>query len=221
MPIRYYPLSKIKAGKKTNGGEFLLDGKSYRGSYYQTFDGQYYTGVNPIIGKNEKLTKITNPKTSIHPQSVVNKQPRNMLLEIENTEVDMQSIAKPVFPVPQFKGVPTSYFPLAVESDYSKGYLTRYFIKKTNSKGYVTEISPEEHAAVLNGAVPYDVSFWQTIEIFWKLTGPLKAKRISQYQVRAGIIDTNQRLIENADKTFVGIKDFINGEYDKFARVTE
>jgi hypothetical protein len=62
---------------------------------------------------------------------------------------------------------------------------------------------------------------WQEIELFWKLTGPLNQKRVSQYDVRAGIIDTNKRLVENANKTFLGIKDFIGDDYAKFSRPTE
>jgi hypothetical protein len=61
----------------------------------------------------------------------------------------------------------------------------------------------------------------QIVEILWKLTGPLRNKRISQYDTRAGIIDTNQRLIENANKTFVGLKEFIGEDYSKFSRPTE
>jgi hypothetical protein len=44
---------------------------------------------------------------------------------------------------------------------------------------------------------------------------------VSQYDVRAGIIDTNKRLVENANKTFLGIKDFIGDDYAKFSRPTE
>jgi hypothetical protein len=56
--------------------------------------------------------------------------------------------------------------------------------------------------------------------IFWKLTGPLNFVRLSQYNTRAGIIDTNKRLVENLDKTMLGMVEFIDGEYDKYARPT-
>ena len=60
MPIRYYPPSKIKPNKKTAGGEFILNGEFYTGPYYETFDGQFFTGENPIIGKNQKLIKLND-----------------------------------------------------------------------------------------------------------------------------------------------------------------
>ena len=33
MSLRYYPLSKIKSNKSTNGIEFLLNGNAYSGKY--------------------------------------------------------------------------------------------------------------------------------------------------------------------------------------------
>lgn len=227
MSIRYYPVSKIKPNKKSDGTKFLLNGEPYRGKYYETFDGEFFTGANPIVGKNEKLTIAStymNQAGSDLPKSVRdklnrNKRNPNQTQSVENG--DIRNIKQFALPTPNFKGSPTTYFPIPIESDYQKGYLTRYFVKRTNSNGYITEISQEEYAAIKNGEVPYDVTFWQAIEIFWKLTGPLNTKRVSQYQTRAGIIDTNKRLIEQADKTFLGIKEFIAEKYDKFARPTE
>lgn len=57
--------------------------------------------------------------------------------------------------------------------------------------------------------------------MLWKLTGPLNNKRVSQYDTRAGIIDTNKRLVETKNKTFIGLKEFIGEDYAKFSRPTE
>jgi hypothetical protein len=105
--------------------------------------------------------------------------------------------------------------------DYIRGSINRYFAKRVNSKGYAVEISQEEYVAIKNGTVPYDVSNYLTTKILWKLTGPLNQKRISQYDIRAGIIDTNKRLVETAEKTFLGLVAFIGGQYDKFAKPTQ
>ena len=61
---------------------------------------------------------------------------------------------------------------------------------------------------------------YQIGKIMWKLTGPLNSVRLSQFDTRAGIIDTNRRLTENLNKTFLGITDFIGGDYTKWARPT-
>jgi len=61
---------------------------------------------------------------------------------------------------------------------------------------------------------------YQTGQILWKLTGPLNSVRLSQYDTRSGIVDTNRRLTENLNKTFLGITDFIGEDYTKWARPT-
>lgn len=218
MSLRYYPKSKIKPPKSTSGNEFLLGGKPYKGRYYETFDGKFFTGENPVYGKNEPLIRIPTYINSEY----MNTKPMTQNLREKLASVNKLTVANPsVIPGEIFKGSPTSYFPRPTQSDYDKGYIVRYFTKKINTPGYVIEISPQEYSAIQNGSVPYDVSYWQLQDIFWKLTGPLNQKRISQYDVRAGIIDTNKRLVENANKTFLGITDFIGGEYTKFARPTE
>lgn len=215
MSIRYYPASKIKKGKTTDGSEFLLDGKPYKGKYYQTYDNRYFTGANPLEGKNKELVKNQTYLDSIALNI------GNYSNTFKKQFTNQTNLTLPLAGAPNFKGEPTSYFPIAIDLDYQRGYIIRYFTKKVNTPGYVKEISQMEYASIKNGTVPYDVSMWQILEIFWKLTGPLNQKRISQYDIRAGIIDTNKRLVENANKTFLGITDFIAGDYTKFARPTE
>lgn len=222
MAIRYYPTSKIKKGKKTKGNEFLLDGKPYVGDYYQTYDNRYFTGTNPLYGKNKELSKIPNYQNATYLNSTAmsstfKKQFANQT-NLTQISTDLSLTFNQTL---NFKGEPSSYFPVPIDSDYQRGYIIRYFTKKVNTPGYVKEISQIEYASIVNGTVPYDVSMWQVVEIFWKITGPLNKKRISQYDVRAGIIDTNQRLVENANKTFLGIKEFIGEDYTKFAKPTE
>lgn len=220
MAIRYYPKSKIKTGKTTRGGQFLLEGKSYVGKYYETFDGKFYTGENPVFGKNQLLIKIPTFQSSEYMNTApMSQQFRQQLSKVNGLD---NSVSETVnIPGAVFKGSPTSYFPQPLQTDYDKGYIVRYFTKKVNTPGYVIEISPAEYSAIKSGTTSYDVSYWLIQEIFWKLTGPLNSKRISQYDTRAGIIDTNKRLVETANKTFLGIIDFIGGDYTKFAKPTE
>ena len=228
MSLRYYPQSKIKPNKITRGTEFLLNGQPYTGKYYETFDGKYFSGGNPITGKNEPLKKIKlyNGANYVNNTALTQKQrqqfaDKSNLSSINEIQNDLVVNKDFQIPPPQFKGEPTSYFPFPVEADYTQGFTNRYFAKRTNSQGFVVEISETEYQAIQRGQVPYDVSFYLSFKIMWKLTGPLNQKRISQYDVRAGIIDTNKRLVENAEKTFLGIVDFIGGKYDKFAKPTE
>jgi len=211
--LRYYPPSKVTTNLNTSGGEFVdSSGKPYTGKYYITFDGRYFTGAYPEEGKNEPLKRAPAKDYSetSHGRGVVS---------IGYEAAGGLPETRVVFA--KTKGAPTSHQPQPLESDYRKGYFNRYFTKKENENGYITEISQQEYNAITNGTVTdYDISIYQVTKILWKLTGPLKSQRKSQYNVIPGIIDTNQRLTETSNKTFLGIVDFIGGEYDKFARPT-
>jgi len=207
--LRYYPTSKIKTNQKATLGQFLLNGKDYTGSYYSTYDGNYFSGENPVLGKNERLT-IVEEYSNLNYPSFANMS-NNAIDEINKKTKLLKN---------ENRQQPTSYYPFASESDYSRGYLTRYFLKRENQNGYVMEISEQEFDSIRNGTAEYDISFYQTTSILWKLTGPLTNKRISQYDTRAGIIDTNKRLVETTNKSFIGLKEFVGEDYAKFARPT-
>ena len=208
--IRYYPSFATKNNQITRGLDFFLDGKPYSGNFYYDYKGDAYTGVDPVHGSNLPLQPI---------KKVYNKALAISAKTITSFEKDAQ-INKQRFEFSTNGLEPTTYYPQPTNSDYQKGYITRYFSKKINQSGYVVEISPEEYTAFVNGEVRYDVSFYQVVSILWKITGPLETQRLSQYDIRAGIIDTNKRLTEAAEPNFVGIVAFIGGDYTKFAKPT-
>jgi hypothetical protein len=210
--LRYYPSFRIKTDLTTTGLEYGTVNGPYSGKYYVTYDGRAFTGPNPIVGPNQELFSLLVKTNSSYldfgnfPENIVN-------AVAQKTKVSVSKVQRK-------RGAPTPYFPIATEGDYKKGYITRSFIKKVNDMGFITEISQEEYDNFQNGTVDYDVSYYLTYQIMWKITGPLNNVRLGQYETRAGIIDTNKRLVENANKTFLGITDFIGGEYTKFARPT-
>ena len=209
MPIRYYPSFRVKTNLTTRGGEYTLNGTPYIGLYYVTYDGKFYTGANPSVGPNERLDPIKNNAISSTTSGRLIPETRSQF--ITNPQVRVVSADK---------SQPSSYYPKPAESDYNRGYFYRFFVKKINEQGYVKEISEQEYVGIEQGTVEYDVSYYQIQSILWKLTGPLNTVRLSQYDIRAGIIDTNKRLIEGADVKFLGLKAFIGEEYSKFARPT-
>lgn len=216
--LRYYPSFRVKNNLNTVGSEYRTSSGPYKGKYYITFDGRAFTGPNPIVGPNEELFPIKNNliKDFDSDLGLTGKptgfQVNNLPVKIKNDILKKANSRQ--------AGVPTPHFPSPTESDYKKGYLIRYFIKKVNDIGFVIEISQIEYDNFQNGTVDYDVSYYQTIDILWKITGPLNSVRVSQYDTRAGIIDTNKRLVEKANLTFLGIKEFIGENYTKFARPT-
>ena len=208
--IRYYPSFATKNNQITKGNEFFLEEKPYSGKFYYDYKGDAYTGVDSVHGSNLFLTPINSIKNKVLSMNT---------RDLSSFEIEAQQNTR----IQEFssRGLePTTYYPQPIDSDYQKGYITRYFAKKINQSGYVVEISPAEYVDFTNGEVMYDISFYQVVSILWKITGPLNTQRISQYDIRAGIIDTNKRLTEAAEPNFVGIDAFIGGDYTKFAKPT-
>jgi len=207
--LRYYPSFKTVANQSTKGSEFTLNGQPYVGKYYLTYDGRAFTGPDPQIGPSEPLDKVL-----VFPQTPglnnINFTRQSKITTAYNTNVRLNRIP----------GKPNSYFPSPTQDDYKKGYIIRYFTKKENEKGYVIEISQDEYNSIVNGTADYDISIYQVATILWKLTGPLNNTRKSQYNIIPGIIETNKRLTETTNKTFLGILEFIGGDYAKFAKPT-
>lgn len=208
--IRYYPSFATKNNQITKGNEFLLDGEPYSGAFYYDYNGKAYTGVDPVHGSNLLLQPIKSYSKNSFLSN--NRVLSTFATALANTTPSISFNSNSV--------EPTTYYPQPTDSDYQKGYITRYFAKKINQSGYVIEISPAEYVAFTNGEVGYDVSFYQVVSILWKITGPLNTQRLSQYDIRAGIIDTNKRLTEAAEPNFVGIVAFIGGDYTRYAKPT-
>jgi len=214
MSLRYYPSFRIKTDLITNGSEFKTSNGPYKGKYYITYDGRKFSGANPIVGPNEELRTISETSNSNYLNS--SGFPKDLKQQFVDKTPSLSVRANKQ----RNTGAPNSYFPFANEGDYKKGYLLRSFTKRVNDKGFVIEISNDEYANFVNGTVDYDVSDYLVLQILWKLTGPLESVRVNQYDTRVGIIDTNKRLVENANNTFLGITDLIGGDYTKFAKPT-
>lgn len=209
MAIKYYPLTRVITNLYTSGGLlFTPDGKSYVGRYYQTYDGQRYTGISPAVGTNLPLAVPTPPQArNVEDRRYRTAQPQNNVIGIPE-EDDAQLIE--LLP----------YYPIPVEPDYTRGYFTRYFAKNVSGPGYVVEISPSAYANIQDGNVSPIILAYETTSMLWQLTGPLNDKRVSQYQIIGGVYDTNKRVTEAKAKGFVGLLTFINGDYTKFAKIT-
>lgn len=207
--LRYYPSYATINNLNTSGGQFLLNGVAYSGKYYKTIDGEFYSGPNPETGPSERLTEV---KTY---QGTPGLNTLNVPYNLQQSIAAKTNVISTRIP-----GQPNSHQPQPTEEDYTKGYLIRYFTKKENEAGFIIEISQDEYNNIVNGDADYDIRLYQVTTILWKLTGPLNNTRKSQYNVIPGIIETNQRLTEAANKNFLGIVDFIGGDYTKFARPT-
>ena len=222
MPLKYYPSAGIEQNKYTRGGQYVLpDGTPYSGRYYLTFDGKAYTGINPVLGTNLVLTRVDEPRPTESSILV----PGNPFL---NGQVE--SVVAPYARARAQSGFGENstrltelrpYFPTPDDSDYARGYFTRYFAKTVSGPGYVFEISKADWTKIQNGDIEAEnILGYETISMLWQLTGPLKDTRVSQYQIKGGVFDTNKRVTETKNKVFNGLLQFIGDDYTKFARIT-
>jgi hypothetical protein len=213
--IKYFPKNKITVNQYTKGGEYLINEKDYIGAYYKTYNNKVYAGKNPVAGSSIELT----PKLQLY---VIN--PNKGSKKIGGIVLDDNTnnyINNPNIKNLETYLVPLQFYPSPTESDYSKGYIMRYFAKKRNEIGYVIEIDKQTHLSLLNSDSEYDYITYQTIDLFWQITGPLKDNRENKQYKIAGIIDTNKRLVEEKDKNFRGLLEYIGSNYNKFARPTQ
>jgi len=215
--IRYYPKNRIKPDQIAKGGELLLDGRPYTGPYYEAFDGRVFTGKDPLdTNANLPLEKIqagSNPNVEA---GIFNRSAAISFSEIKAVENSQGEADNSATSLPLKELVP--YYPQPTEQDYTRGYFIRYFGRKVNGKPDIVEITKENHDIMKNRKTSLKDYMYQVVDVFWKLTGPLRDDRVNKQYPIAGIVDTNKRIVEAKDKEFGGLKAYINENYTKFLK---
>jgi hypothetical protein len=194
--MAYYPKSRIITGKKANPGQFATsDGKPYSGTYYTTFDGNIFTGNDPTDPNSRQL--LTVPKfENLNPNISYSKDSINYRILNPFTFPNL------INPVP--------FTPSPTEEDYKIGKITRYLARqRTGTTFKIMEIDQATYDAFINVNTAETYALWKPIAIFWQISGPLRNERINNVTTRAGIVDTNQRVLDNAEKNFIGIKQYL------------
>lgn len=202
----YYPKSRIIEDQKASPGQFItVDGKSYSGAYYTTFDGKTFTGKNPSDGASRPLLSVPksgdmNPNLSYSQDAV---KFRALSTNAPATLID-----------------PTPYTPVPTEADYKAGKITRYIARKRNGTQFqIMEVNKQTHEDLTNLRGGANSALWKSVAIFWQISGPLRNEKINNITTRAGIIDTNQRILDTTEKNFIGIKQYLSN-LQQFAKVS-
>jgi len=202
----YYPKSRIIENQLANPGQFkTADGKDYTGAYYTTFDGKSFTGANPY-------TLNSRPLLNIPKQSDLN----------PNASYDAEAIQyrklNPSSPISLID--PTPFTPRPTDADYKAGKITRYLARQRNGTTFkIMEISQQTYNDLTTNKNGANYALWKSIALFWRISGPLRNEKINNITTRSGIIDTNQRILDQAEKSFIGIKQYLS-DLQQFARVS-
>lgn len=206
--VRYYPKNKITPNLYSDGSNLSLNGSPYYGYYYETYDGKFYSGINPQKGSNLQLIPINTItsqdtfKNNLTDSNV--KRPHFTFNELTTEQVQAGF---------DFSNKFVPHYPKPLQSDYIKGYFIRYFSKTVGHNDSIIEISKTQFDNFeLNNNDKQSILQYQVISLFWQISGPLYAKAD-----HAGIIDTNKRLVNNKEPQFSGLKNYIGDQYDKYS----
>lgn len=202
----YYPKSRISKPIKSMSGEFTYpDGSEYIGVYYKTYDKKYFTGENPLSKISTEIFKIPQ-KEDINLRISRSKQSEiftklNPTLEISSFEEPKPYIVKPS------------------EKDYLLGKITRYFAKERKVRIFkIIEIDKDTFIDINNQEGVYNYPGWDVISMFWQISGPKNNEIVGGNVVKAGIIDTNKRIVSMKNKKFIGLDKYITNflQYSKY-----
>jgi hypothetical protein len=191
----YYPKSRVITNQKANPGQFTLpNGDEYTGLYYTTFDNKSFIGATP--------TTTSIPLTPVIVKDI------NANPEIKTTQVLEYDGLKPSI-LPNLVD-PTPFTPRPTEADYKAGKITRYFARQRNGTTFrLMEIDQTTYNAFTSGVGDANTSLWKVVSIFWQISGPLYNEKVNNITTRAGIINTNQRILNTTEPNFIGIKQYL------------
>jgi len=198
--MSYYPKKMVNAGLYTQGNEYVdsANGQPYSGFYHQLYDGQVYSGKNP----NDPNRRPLEPNP-------INQKQINQVLPIQNNLV-FNRINPSNQALYEYGRDPEPYTVQPTGEDYRRGQILRYFAKRKNQNPVqIREISESAFKDITNQGGIYNYALWSVISVFWKITGPLYDSKDQYGVLRSGIVNTNERLRENANKEFRGIKSYL------------
>jgi hypothetical protein len=199
--MKYFPKSRIITNQTANPGQFKTpNGADYTGPYYTTFTGESFTGIDPSKGSSISLTE-TPPIASIDFGNPVVENYKQL-----NSSVDANLID------------PTPFTPKPTEADYQVGRITRYIARQKGGTQFrVMEIDKTTYDNLTKQRGDLNYSVWRAISIQWQISGPLHDELVNGIKVRPGIIDTNEKILNQAEKNFIGIKQYLSNP-TQFAR---
>jgi hypothetical protein len=198
--MKYFPKSRILTNQTANPGQFTTpDGNDYTGPYYTTFNGESFTGIDPNEGSSTPLIIYIPPNSGFTDASIELYKQLNPTIEVNLID-------------------PTPFTPKPTEADYIVGRITRYIARQKGGTQFrVMEIDKTTFDNLTKQRGDLNYSVWRAISIQWQISGPLHDELVNGIKVRPGIIDTNEKILNQAEKNFIGIKQYLSNP-TQFAR---
>lgn len=197
----YLPKSKYSKPKYTQGYDFNLpNGKRYVGWCFETYKKQVFTGKEPS-DKNTLLVPIT--ETSNKPSKKLMFQPLASTIVDRAAIVSNRTIDSVI--IPNSKTVKQDI--LVDSTDITNGYFLRYFLQDKITRNII-EVKNKKYIEMLKE------SYTIGITLKWIIKAPAENIKRNGYTY-IGASQKNKEAVEAAEKTVIGIKNFIKS-YDQF-----
>jgi len=216
----YIPKNRIVPNQYTGGDKYVVKSTQewYKGFYYKTYDGKFYTGKTPNDKPNEEIELVQDTSKQYNPNI-----PQNRLAytdaptvfdnidtpgyseEMVITYAQLQGIN---LNVPTRLSVPYSSYPKPTEDDYELGVFTRYFCVKVNELSFL-EINKETYEKLLNRDGSWLWQMFTPFKLQWTLTGD-----------EVYVANTNSNSIRITERKIKrkGLAIFLKKNYLKFYR---
>ena len=191
--MAYIPKSQIKTNLFTEGGEYLLSSNNspYKGYYYKTSQGKFYTGRTPEDGLNVLL----NP---IYPEDTFSEEENYSFSEAINRDnkvfINTSAIYLSLKGIDSLtiRNIPQNIFPTPQPQDYINESFVRYFAKKRNEKKYL-EINKETYDKLLSQDSTYLFELYRPLKLNWQISGD-KAQSYQTNETQTSLLARRERL---------------------------
>lgn len=214
----YTPKNRIVTNQYTSGN-LLVDKTTqefYRGFYYKTFNGKYFSGKTPNDTPSVELEFVqstdSNYNDSLPQNELAYGDAPTYLDDINSEGYNQETVIK----YAKMKGinlnniprvfVPTQHYPQPTEDDYKLGVFTRYFVVKTNEIQYM-ELSKDIYDKIKNKDIQYMWEPYTPFKLQWTIKGDEKY-----------VVNTNRNIILLTEKRLKrqGLDIFLRKNYTKF-----
>jgi hypothetical protein len=194
----YIPKGKLDPNiYYTDGGEYIVSttGLYYVGYYHKDTLGGIWTDKTHSVSS----IKLNLPKKNTL-DTHINTFNGNSVVLATITKKTQNPINTNINQPLQNALPPTS-------EDYSKTYFTRYIIKyKLSSQSYFVETNKNEYYKLQQSS---DQKYYYFAEVLWKISGPLYDIKQDNVLIVGGIIDSNKRSVQEAEKTVSDISSYL------------
>ena len=222
--MAYYPKSQIKTDLYTTGGElaYLLDvkgrDKEYKGFYWKTSKGTFFSGRNPNDPTTEALVVYfdeNNPRNPFLPPTVLDGYQVDQIAPRKPGEWNIQDpfYNKAGLKVPG--DLPMSFFPTPTDQNYDTGEFQRYFLNRIGHPIFieVDQLTYEQYEAKDSRA---EWPLYTPFKISWELTGIRSGTEDSAFEINKRTVERIQRNLN-----LKGFDKWFKGKFTEFFKFSE